>query len=213
MTYIAWIDYSLRNRETCLANIHKMLNFVEANKIMLSEKTVRKLEEVLQQFDYKTSTSTITPKYQCSNCQRTLNQLEVTNEEFYKVRDSFMDKVLIRKDVFLKSSPTEIERFLAFLDKNVQPYDIIIDGLNVAYSAGTHKPPNVYANLVNLLVLIRNCRYVTGFLFFQLSSVVEYFVKKDQNVLVLGRKHMNGWPKQQMTYIRQNATFFLTENL
>jgi mitochondrial ribonuclease P protein 3 len=43
--------------------------------------------------------------------------------------------------------------------------------------------------------------------------VVDHFVKKDKNVLVFGRKHMNSWPKNHMMYIKQNATLFLTENL
>jgi mitochondrial ribonuclease P protein 3 len=151
LAYFAWIDLCLRDPSTCLENLNKMLEFVEANNIILSDVVVARLESVFQKFDYKCGRSTISMTYQCTSCKRPLNPLVVSVEDFYRVKESFLEKVLIRKDVFQKSSPVEVERFLAFLDKNVRPYDIIIDGLNVAYSAGTQKPAHVYSKLVSLV--------------------------------------------------------------
>jgi mitochondrial ribonuclease P protein 3 len=151
LAYLAWIDLCLRDRTTCLENLGKMLEFVAANTIILSEQVVNRLERVFQEFNYKCDRSTISSKYQCTSCKRPLNPLLISSEDFYRVRESFLEKVLIRKDVFQKSSPVEVERFLAFLDKNVRPFDIIIDGLNVAYSAGTQKPAHVYSKLVSLV--------------------------------------------------------------
>jgi mitochondrial ribonuclease P protein 3 len=149
LAYLAWIDFCLRERSSCLENLNKMLQFVEAANIILSERVASRLEVVFQEFDYKCGRSTISTTYQCTSCKRLLNPLVVSNEDFYRVRDSFLEKVLVRKDVFQKSSPVEVDRFLAFLDKNARPYDIIIDGLNVAYSAGTQKPAHVYSKLVS----------------------------------------------------------------
>lgn len=94
--------------------------------------------------------------------------------------------------MFLKTNPEELNSFIRFVDKTI-PYDCVIDGLNVAYSAGKNKSPVVYANI--------------------LASVVKHFIQKGKHVLVLGRKHMNRWPKEQMTYIRRMGAMFLTENL
>ena len=48
---------------------------------------------------------------------------------------------------------------------------------------------------------------------FQVKSVVNHFVKEGKKVLVLGRKHMEKWPQQNMKYIFDNANVFLAEDL
>jgi ribonuclease P protein 3 len=94
--------------------------------------------------------------------------------------------------VYIKTNPEELERFKKFVEKTA-PYDCVIDGLNVAYSMGTNKSPGVYARI--------------------LTMVVKHFVDDGKRVLVLGRKHMMKWPRDQMTYINKNSLVFLTENM
>lgn len=104
-----------------------------------------------------------------------------------------MEKALIRKNVFLKTNPDELKRFQKFID-NTRPYDCVIDGLNVAYSKGSKiKSAATPAKLT--------------------AAVVKYFVQRKNRVLVIGRHHMNNWPKTQMNFIRKNSHLFLTENL
>lgn len=107
------------------------------------------------------------------------------NEQFFK-------KVLLRNNVFLKSTPQEVEKFENFLLRSPR-FDIVIDGLNVAYSTGTKKPPHVYSNI--------------------LATVIKYFVNKNKTILLFGRRHMNSWPKNDMNFIRRNASIFLTDDL
>uniref|UniRef100_A0A1B0FKU0 PRORP domain-containing protein n=1 Tax=Glossina morsitans morsitans TaxID=37546 RepID=A0A1B0FKU0_GLOMM len=99
--------------------------------------------------------------------------------------------VVVGGDVFQKSSPTEVNDFLNFVDRT-GPYDCVIDGLNVAYSKGKKKPQS----LADMLV-----------------SVVKHFAEKNKHVLVLGRKHMNKWPKNSIQYVKDNASMFLADNL
>lgn len=51
-----------------------------------------------------------------------------------------MQNVIIGKDIFRKSSPKELLQFKEFLSK-IKPFDVVLDGLNIAYSVGTRKPP------------------------------------------------------------------------
>lgn len=106
--------------------------------------------------------------------------------------EQFLKKVLLRDNVFLKSTPEEIEKFEKFLSRSTR-YDIVIDGLNVAYSTGNKKPPHVYAKL--------------------LATVVKYFDSQGKHILILGRRHMNSWPKYEMEFIRKNSSIFLADNL
>lgn len=50
-------------------------------------------------------------------------------------------------------------------------------------------------------------------MYLQLASVVKYFQNKNKYVLVLGRKHMNNWPKKTMQYIKDNAAMFLANDM
>lgn len=45
----------------------------------------------------------------------------------------------------------------------------------------------------------------------QLANAVQQLVDEGNRVLVIGRKHMERWPR--MDSIRQNATVFLVENM
>lgn len=120
--------------------------------------------------------------------------VKLTAPEFQRLSSEFLEKVLIRKNVFLKTNPAELERFQKFID-TIRPYDCVIDGLNVAYSKGSKKTGS-----------LATPAKIT-------AAVVKYFVQRNKRVLVIGRHHMNNWPKIQMNFIRKNSHLFLTENL
>lgn len=42
---------------------------------------------------------------------------------------------------------------------------------------------------------------------------VKYFADKQESLLVIGRKHMNSWPKKEMEFIRRNSSLFLADNM
>jgi ribonuclease P protein 3 len=48
---------------------------------------------------------------------------------------------------------------------------------------------------------------------FQLRDVVHHFIKDSKKVMVLGRKHMVNWPKENMNYVMKNAVVFLAEDM
>ena len=129
---------------------------------------------------------------QCTSCSQQLSRIELNEKEFKKLSKTFLDDVLIRDDVYLRSNPEEVKRFQSFVDRTL-PYDCVIDGLNVAFSHGIKNSSAVYAKT--------------------LCSVVKHFADQGQNCLVLGRKHMTYWPKEQMNYIRRKSSLFLTENV
>lgn len=128
----------------------------------------------------------------CNSCRQYLSPVQLSATEFNQLSQAFLEKVLIRDNVFLKTTPGELERFHTFINK-VQPYDCVIDGLNVAYSKGSKLPIGTLAKIM--------------------VDVLKYFVRQKKRVLVIGREHMNNWPKAQLNYIRKNSNLFLTANL
>jgi mitochondrial ribonuclease P protein 3 len=70
------------------------------------------------------------------SCRKKMPPIFVSEDEFQTLREAFFEKVVLGRDVFTKSTPAEIEKFETFLKKSL-PYDVVIDGLNAAYSAGT----------------------------------------------------------------------------
>jgi mitochondrial ribonuclease P protein 3 len=74
------------------------------------------------------------------SCRKKLAPIYITEGEFAKLSSAFFDKVVLGKDVFTKSNPQEIEAFKTFLEQS-RPYDVVLDGLNVAYGAGRNIAP------------------------------------------------------------------------
>lgn len=68
----------------------------------------------------------------CSNCQNTLGTVQITEKQFELVKREFMNKVVKGRDIYQKTTPEEWQRFERVIEEN-RPFDIIMDGLNVAY--------------------------------------------------------------------------------
>jgi ribonuclease P protein 3 len=49
-----------------------------------------------------------------------------------------MDRVVVGADIFCKTTPAEINEFENFV-KMTAPYDMVIDGLNIAFAGGSMK--------------------------------------------------------------------------
>lgn len=64
------------------------------------------------------------------------------------LRDEFLNRVLIRDDIFKNSNPKELKDFFQIVKRNA-PFDIVIDGLNVMYMTGTMKSERIYSKLVS----------------------------------------------------------------
>lgn len=192
--YIAHLTSSAQHPQTLGEQLERLLQFLERHDILISEKVAQQLLQLAQQLpnQLQVSSTHLETTGRCAACHQHLEHVAISDRQFAELRDAFLDKVLIRNDVFQKSTPEEVTRFKKYVEQTA-PYDCVIDGLNVAYSTGTKKPPQQLAKL--------------------LATVVRYFKERRKSVLVLGRQHMRNWSKPAMQYIQQNASVFLTNNL
>ncbi|XP_011496387.1 PREDICTED: mitochondrial ribonuclease P protein 3 isoform X2 [Ceratosolen solmsi marchali] len=127
----------------------------------------------------------------CKSCSQLLQTTNINKEEFKQLSQSFMQNAIIGKNILYASSPQELKRYMIFIN-SMKPYNLVIDGLNVAYAmrtkteAGSLKP---------------------------ILDIVEEFHKKGQRVLVIGRIHMLWWSKKTMKLIQEKADTFFTKNI
>ncbi|XP_057367238.1 mitochondrial ribonuclease P catalytic subunit-like isoform X2 [Daphnia carinata] len=171
-------------------------DFLARSGVFLKQPIVQQLEEVLRNRSRDPFVGQFTAidedTGRCGSCQKVLQNTDITDEEFAALRKRITEKVLLGTDVFLGSKPEEIQRFKELI-KTTAPYDIVIDGLNVAYhmSSKNRKQPSAKVDA--------------------LVSVVKHFTNQKLRVLVLTRKHLlTGVALQRM---KQEAHVFITENL
>ncbi|XP_063229230.1 mitochondrial ribonuclease P catalytic subunit isoform X6 [Bacillus rossius redtenbacheri] len=199
MAYLAWLDYCAgQDKDSGVKYLDQLLTYMALNDLRPTKDVASRLNDCFVDFstpDTKwvgTFTSLIR-KGKCKSCGNLLPPVSLTAEEFGKLREVFVEQVLIGRNVFLKTSPAEVEEFRRFL-QSCRPYDVVVDGLNVAFSGvkSSHNP-----------------RILAGFV----HAVVKHFVSQSKTVLVLGRKHMAKWPRDTMNYVYRNAQVFLAHNL
>lgn len=95
-------------------------------------------------------------------------------------------------DLFMNTTPRELEDFERFLSR-APPFDVVIDGLNVALKGNTNSNGDKARNL--LLV------------------VKHYTLVEKRKVLVVGRKHMRKWPRNIMDQVWSHCVHYLTNDL
>lgn len=150
-TFIAYL-YSIQQefryeKSMRIEKIEQLLLFLNQHNILITAKVISTFEDICQDLTVNLKRSQMNRLGKCSNCSNYLDPVSVKDEDFQALRDVFLQKTLVRNDVYQKSSPQELKRFQEFVQKSV-PYDCVIDGLNVAYSTGK-KLPNQLSKMVS----------------------------------------------------------------
>ncbi|KAF4531749.1 hypothetical protein B566_EDAN014489, partial [Ephemera danica] len=194
--YSAWLKYCMDHDHT-QSGAEIMLNYLSENDIAIPiaiAKEINTYMESLPDKSWKGKLAEIRNSGICSSCCNRLQPIGLTQEQFEKLRSTFLSKVVLGKDIFTKSTPSEIKAFRSFVEQSY-PYNVVIDGLNVAYSTGaTGKAASKFQSNA-------------------LRRVIEQFMDEGHDIMVLGRKHMLSWPKGDISFIKQYTRLFLASDL
>ncbi|MBN3294859.1 MRPP3 ribonuclease, partial [Amia calva] len=177
------------------SKLHSILFYMRENQIYPDEALARSIKawfESLPGNQWKGSWATINARGVCQSCKAGLESIQLSEDEYRQLRDSVMRDVIEGPDVFNKTTPEELETFKRFV-KRKPPFDVVIDGLNVANSSTQGNQSET------------------------LLAVVSQLVQDGLRVLVLGRKHMlrpsRSWDRGNMSLIQKRADCFFTENI
>ncbi|XP_036397421.1 mitochondrial ribonuclease P catalytic subunit [Megalops cyprinoides] len=175
--------------------LESILNYMRDNQVYPQEslaKSVKAWFESLPGNKWKGKWSSVEPSGVCRSCQSRLESIQLTEEEYGQLKDMVMKDVIQGKDVFNKTTPEELERFKTFV-KRRPPFDVVIDGLNVANTTAKGNQSET------------------------LLAVVSELEQQGLRMLVLGRQHMlrpsRSWDRRHMNLLQQKADCFFTENI
>ncbi|XP_024051767.2 mitochondrial ribonuclease P catalytic subunit [Terrapene carolina triunguis] len=136
--------------------------------------------------------TTIKNSGKCPVCNQNLEAIHLSQEEYNALKEKIIKDVIQGTDTFRKTTPQELEEFQNFVG-NHSPYDIVIDGLNVA---NVSKKRNQSQTLLD---------------------VVFHLAQQNVRLLVLGRKHMltgsHSWKRHMVAAMQKKADFFFAENV
>nr|CAG4648207.1 EOG090X0CGF [Moina brachiata] len=195
-TYEQWVEKCSSSPEAWV----KLTDFLVRHQVLIPRSIAEKLKEMLE----KKTTGSFVGQFTdvekrtgaCRTCRRTMKNASITRDQFQALKDNMLEKVLCGADVYKGSHPEELHKFYKFIENNA-PYDVVIDGLNVAYFAGHGNSRAA------------NLKKIEG-----INAVIKYLHDKQfKRILVLGRKHMLGWSPPVIKEIKQRAHMFLTEDL
>ncbi|XP_017714204.1 PREDICTED: mitochondrial ribonuclease P protein 3 isoform X2 [Rhinopithecus bieti] len=129
---------------------------------------------------------------QCLGCGKTIESIQLSPEEYEFLKGRIMRDVIDGGDQYKKTTPQELKRFENFV-KSCPPFDIVIDGLNVAKMFPKARESQVLLNVISQLA------------------------KQNLRLLVLGRKHMLKqsfrWRKDEMAEVQKQASCFFADNI
>lgn len=131
---LSWITYNGQD-------VERLLFFLQHHTLVVPEQVATELKRHLERLQVKVAMSSVSRNKICGSCRTHLDEIALNTDEFRQLQEVFHEKVLIKDNIFIKSTPQEFNDFQVFLERT-GPYDVVIDGLNVAYSVGANKPVN-----------------------------------------------------------------------
>ncbi|CAG9583130.1 unnamed protein product [Danaus chrysippus] len=195
IAYDEWIRYIFRkykDKNTMLKYLNEICLHISNNCEVVSLTTATRLKEAFEELKWIGRFTQIRKQSgHCECCNLKLDCIKLSEDEFATLQRVVKEKLILGKDLFLKTSPEELKRFTNFVEKTA-PYDIVLDALNIAYTAGKGD--------VNERIKI-------------LNLVVNHFLDQNKKILFLGRRHMLNWKGGTLMHTVKKVYSFFTENI
>ncbi|KAJ8684438.1 hypothetical protein QAD02_020230, partial [Eretmocerus hayati] len=127
----------------------------------------------------------------CDCCNHKLRPTTLSKDEFKVLSSEILKLIVLGQKMHHGASPQELKKYKVFL-QSMRPYEVVIDGLNIAYEG----KKDSRGSLSNILQLVDSLRSMGK-----------------KNILLIGRAHMDWWSKSKMDLIKNRVDVFLTKNL
>ncbi|KFD55364.1 hypothetical protein M514_03704 [Trichuris suis] len=126
---------SLPDESFALDNFDKFLHFLRmSTDLLVDEDTAMAMKELFESFRkriWSVKDGMIDAQGCCTVCGSTLSRVCISGEDFAEMKNEVFKKILIGENIYRQSSPKEVSRFQKLLATE-GPFDVVIDGCNVA---------------------------------------------------------------------------------
>ncbi|XP_075047957.1 mitochondrial ribonuclease P catalytic subunit [Mixophyes fleayi] len=177
------------------SSLIRILGYFRENQIYPGESLMKSIKSWFERIPNETwrgQLTKVTVSGHCRVCKQQLESIHLKPDEYSTLKTAVIDRIIKGEDTFRKTTPHELQTFLEFVNSK-PPYDIVVDGLNVAF------------------LLKRKTLSKT------LLDVVSCLAVKGKRILVLGRKHMlinsKQWLKEDMRSLQKCADCFFLDNI
>ncbi|XP_011850435.1 PREDICTED: mitochondrial ribonuclease P protein 3 isoform X1 [Mandrillus leucophaeus] len=195
-TLKAFFDFGKDIKDDNYSNkLLDILSYLRNNQLYPGESFAHSIKtwfESVPGKQWKGQFTTVQKSGQCLGCGKTIESIQLSPEEYEFLKGRIMRDVIDGGDQYKKTTPQELKRFENFV-KSYSPFDIVIDGLNVAKMFPKARESQVLLNVVSQLA------------------------KQNLRLLVLGRKHMLRqsfrWRKDEMAEVQKQASCFFADNI
>ncbi|XP_001085149.2 mitochondrial ribonuclease P catalytic subunit isoform X1 [Macaca mulatta] len=195
-TLKAFFDFGKDIKDDNYSNkLLDILSYLRNNQLYPGESFAHSIKtwfESVPGKQWKGQFTTVQKSGQCLGCGKTIESIQLSPEEYEFLKGRIMRDVIDGGDQYKKTTPQELKRFENFV-KSCPPFDIVIDGLNVAKMFPKARESQVLLNVVSQLA------------------------KQNLRLLVLGRKHMLRqsfqWRKDEMAEVQKQASCFFADNI
>ncbi|XP_003901752.1 mitochondrial ribonuclease P catalytic subunit isoform X1 [Papio anubis] len=195
-TLKAFFDFGKDIKDDNYSNkLLDILSYLRNNQLYPGESFAHSIKtwfESVPGKQWKGQFTTVQKSGQCLGCGKTIESIQLSPEEYEFLKGRIMRDVIDGGDQYKNTTPQELKRFENFI-KSCPPFDIVIDGLNVAKMFPKARESQVLLNVVSQLA------------------------KQNLRLLVLGRKHMLTqsfqWRKDEMAEVQKQASCFFADNI
>ncbi|GCB78716.1 hypothetical protein scyTo_0015870 [Scyliorhinus torazame] len=111
-----------------------ILSYLRDNQIYPGEQLMHSIHSWFESIPgnrWEGHVTTILHSGECQVCNTILESIQLSEEEYNLLRKRVMNDIIQGTDIFKKTTPQELQHFQTFV-QNRLPFDVVIDGLNVA---------------------------------------------------------------------------------
>ncbi|KAH0620536.1 hypothetical protein JD844_021100, partial [Phrynosoma platyrhinos] len=127
-----------------------ILNYLRDNQVYPGEAFMQSIKQWFESIpgeNWKGNLTTVKNSGQCPSCEKFLESINLTPEEYGILKDKIIKDVIQGTDTFRKTTPQELEIFQRFVSQ-CPPFDIVIDGLNVARVCHKNNPSQTVSTVI-----------------------------------------------------------------
>ena len=160
--FMVWIEYCKRLRDdngeqVAYSELEKLFLILQRSELFISRRLATELINYDRSRHSNTKIFSINNDFssKCQHCGEVLNKYLMADQTRQNMMEIIMNFVLRKNDIYQKTSPLELQKFLGFLNKN-KPFDLVVDQPNVSFKPIGQRHSNMFNQSRNLYETVKH---------------------------------------------------------